>query len=123
MRELVFKQRFNRALRALKAISTLSHEMPHMEILQQVADSFNKAVDGLVQLQTEQNNMSRKLDLINRVVVLCDAISADPSTIPQQYISQENLLAIYAPLLLPVFVPIVLSLMNERKMLKRKQYI
>lgn len=123
-RSLVFKQRYNRALRALEAISKLSHDMPHMEILQSVANPFNEAVAGLTKLQAEQDEaLEAKLALVNRVLLLCNAISADPSTIPQQYISQENLLAIYAPLLLPVFVPIVLSIVNERKLLKKKVYI
>jgi len=91
-------------LRLLKMTYDLTQSLGHIEVSQRVADTYHLALD-LVGNDEE----------IDRAHELAHALATDPSIVPTMYISNQNRAAIFAPLVVPASIPVVIGLVTELK--------
>jgi hypothetical protein len=90
-------------------------------ITQEVADQWLRAVQametGQAYVESKQWNMS--MELLELCLALLTAIRSDPSLIPPLHLPIEHCLAIFAPLLFPLLLPMVAGLVREYKRYKK----
>lgn len=122
---VILKKRFNRALSSLQALASLSRGMAHMEITASVASTFNRAVELLTLIKksdtkgAREANLAANLRRVEEAAECAEAVDKDPTTIPQLYVSDENLLAVFSPLIVPFVLPLILSFVGEVKRWRR----
>jgi hypothetical protein len=102
-------------LRKLNATKVLAESMPHLPIVSSVSLPFEEALDLVEHAVNEDQDTNIALQHIRRASVLANAISSDPSLIPQLFVSDENLFAIFAPMIFPTMLPLLIGCMQESK--------
>jgi len=98
------------ALRLLKMTYDLTQSLGHIEVSRRVADTYHLALE-LVGDDAE----------VDRAHALAHALATDPSIVPTMYISNQNRAAIFAPLVVPASIPVVIGLATELKAVWRRR--
>lgn len=99
-------------LRKLGATKALAEAMPHLPVGRDVCQvPFEQALDIL---------SARELTLadLQRAVQLANSISTHPSLIPSLYMSNQNLFAVFSPMLMPILFPVLAGLWQQAKRLR-----
>ena len=102
-------------LRKLNATKVLAESMPHLPIISSVAVPFEETLDLVENALAEERNVSAALLHIRKASILANAISSDPSLIPQLFVSDENLFAIFAPMIFPTMLPLLIGCLQETR--------
>jgi hypothetical protein len=71
------------------------------------------------QAHFEKKNWSKSMELLELCLALLAYIRSDPSLIPPLHLPIEHCLAIFAPLLFPLLLPMVAGLVREYKRYKK----
>jgi hypothetical protein len=113
-------------IRKLNATKALAESMPHLPIIESVSTPFEEALD-LIATAMNQNDLDvlAKLALVRKASSLANGISSDPSLIPQLFVSDENLFAVFAPMIVPTMFPLLIGFVQEtkKKLTKKKTVI
>lgn len=99
----------------------LQSAQEEVSITPEIDDQWLRAIQALQegQAQFETKNWRRCMELLELCLVLLAAIRSDPSLIPALHFPIEHSLAIFAPLLFPLLLPMVAGLMREYKRYKK----
>ncbi|KAH9259565.1 hypothetical protein BASA81_001986 [Batrachochytrium salamandrivorans] len=103
-------------LRKLGATKTLAEAMPHLPVGRDVCQiPFEQALDIL---SAEELTLAD----LQRAVGLANSISTHPSLIPSLYMSNQNLFAVFSPMLLPILFPVLAGLWQQLKRLRSSKH-
>lgn len=114
-KRLALESGISSILNKLVATKSLADSLPGLPVVKQVAEPFEECLELIQQVFTSlsNNDESEATRLARRASKLASQISAHPSLISEVYISSWDLFAIFAPLILPSFVPLLQGFVRE----------
>mmetsp|Transcript_10616 Transcript_10616/g.13773 ORF Transcript_10616/g.13773 Transcript_10616/m.13773 type:complete len:339 (+) Transcript_10616:352-1368(+) len=108
--------------KSLSDIVELLRKLPQIEVNRDVSQKTNEALDLLEQCtETCAINPSEALRLARLALNSAEEAYFDPTMVAQLYFAQDQLLAVYLPLIAPVVIPLILGIFTEVKRYKKKK--
>nr|CCA17797.1 conserved hypothetical protein [Albugo laibachii Nc14] len=119
----LFLRHMHAAITTLRSIATLISDMPQMSVPQRVQTRLLQSITLLEAIlkQPLQENLKTDLAHARKAAALADAAYFDSSMIRQLYFPQEHMLGVFAPLLAPMILPLLLGFVREWKRYKLKK--
>ncbi|KAG9412030.1 hypothetical protein AC1031_017664 [Aphanomyces cochlioides] len=114
-------------LQTLQSIATLVENMPQMIVLERIQSQVTKALKLVqsVDLNEMESPTSRQTHLatLRQARLAVEDAYYDPTMVSQLYFPEEQIYAVYLPLLLPLLLPLGGGLVREIKRYRRKKKV